>query len=97
MTTASEWQIYRTRFLIRARQLTEPLTFTDALGREHRGIPVDYLVESSDGMRRIAPRQLFEDVSVAMGPAEEDWCPFSSRRVRDSAFIRGAPSPIALA
>ena len=97
MTTASEWQIYRTRFLIRARQLTEPLTFTDALGREHRGLPGDYLVESSDGMRRIAPQQIFEDVYVTMGPADEDWCPISSRRVRETALNRGAPVHIATA
>jgi hypothetical protein len=97
MKPASEWQIYRTRFLIRARQLTEPLTFTDALGREHRGVPGDYLVESSDGMRRIAPQQIFEDVYVAMGPAEEDWCSISDRRGRDVALNRGAPTPIAMA
>lgn len=97
MTTASEWQIYRTRFLIRARQLTEPLTFTDALGREHRGVAGDYVVESSDGMRRIAPRQIFEDVYVAMGPAEEDWCPISARRMRDTALDRDGSAGIALA
>jgi hypothetical protein len=97
MKPASEWQIYRTRFLIRARQLTEPLTFTDALGREHRGVPGDYLVESSDGMRRIAPQQIFEDVYVAMGPAEEDRCSISDRRGRDVALNRGAPTPIAMA
>jgi len=67
----SEWQIYRTRFLIRARQLTEPLVFRDVLGREHRGREGDYLVESSDGSRRIAPREIFEDVYVAMRPAGE--------------------------
>ena len=95
--TASEWQIYRTRFLIRARQLTEPLTFTDALGREHRGLPGDYLVESSDGMRRIAPQQIFEDVYVAMCPADENWCPISSRRVRETALNRSASVHIATA
>ncbi len=63
----SEWQVYRTRFLIRARQLTGPLEFRDALGREHRGQKGDYLVESSDGVLRIAPREIFEDVYVAMG------------------------------
>jgi hypothetical protein len=67
------WKIYRTRFLIKARQLTQPLLFVDALGREHRGQPGDYLVESSDGARRIAPRLIFEDVYVAMGPADERW------------------------
>ena len=66
MNAESQWTIYRTRFLVRARQLTEPLSFTDALGREHRGQPGDYLVESSDGYRRIAPRMIFEDVYVAM-------------------------------
>lgn len=67
----SEWQVYRTRFLIRARQLTGPLEFRDALGREHRGQRGDYLVESSDGTQRIAPREIFEDVYVAMNVAED--------------------------
>jgi len=63
--------IYRTRFLIRARQLTHPLVFVDALGREHRGKRGDYLVESANGTRSIVPRQVFEDVYVAMGLAEK--------------------------
>ncbi len=71
---SATWKIYRTRFLIKARQLTQPLVFVDALGREHRGQPGDYLVESSDGAKRIAPRLIFEDVYVAMGPAKEP-CP----------------------
>jgi hypothetical protein len=71
--TSVNWKIYRTRFLIKARQLTQPLLFVDALGREHRGEPGDYLVESSDGAKRIAPRLIFEDVYVAMGPADECW------------------------
>jgi hypothetical protein len=75
----SEWQVYRTRFLIRARQLTGPLKFRDALGREHRGQRGDYLVESSDGTQRIAPREIFEDVYVAMGSALEKW-PVLTRR-----------------
>ncbi len=83
MNAASrDWQIYRTRFLIRARQLTEPLFFVDALGREHRGQKGDYLVESSDGLRRIAPRELFEDVYVAMGPAERSECSLTARKIR---------------
>jgi len=69
--TSAVWKIYRTRFLIKARQLTQPLIFIDALGREHHGEAGDYLVESSDGSRRIAPRRIFEDVYVAMGPAAE--------------------------
>lgn len=75
----NEWQVYRTRFLIRARQLTGSLEFRDALGREHRGQKGDYLVESSDGTQRIAPREIFEDVYVAMGPAVETW-PLLDRR-----------------
>src|SRR5580693_7862528 len=71
--TSAPWKIYRTRFLIKARQLTQPLLFVDALGREHCGQPGDYLVESSDGARRIAPRLIFEDVYVAMGLADESW------------------------
>jgi hypothetical protein len=71
--TSATWKIYRTRFLIKARQLTQPLCFVDALGREHRGEVGDYLVESSDGSQRIAPRLIFEDVYVAMGPADERW------------------------
>jgi len=61
-----EWKIYRTRFLVRAKQLTEPLAFTDMLGREHCGNEGDYLVESSDGTRRVAPKALFEDIYVAI-------------------------------
>jgi len=63
------WTVYRTRFVVCARQLTEPLFFTDALGREHSGQPGDYLVESSQGFRRITPRALFEDIYV---PLTED-------------------------
>jgi hypothetical protein len=71
MTAA--WNIYRTRFLIKAQQLTEPLAFIDALGREQRGQPGDYLVESSDGSRSIQQRGIFEDVYVVMGPADDTW------------------------
>jgi hypothetical protein len=63
----NKWNVYRTRFLIRARQLNGRLVFTDPLGREHRGQTGDYLVESSEGARRIVPREIFEDVYVAMG------------------------------
>jgi hypothetical protein len=62
----SQWTIYRTRFLVRARQLTEPLVFTDGLGREQSGRPGDYLVESSDGIRRITTQALFEDIYVPL-------------------------------
>ncbi len=62
-----EWKTYRTRFLVRAKQLSSSLTFTDHLGRQHCGRKGDYLVESCDGVLSIAPRQIFEDVYVAMG------------------------------
>jgi hypothetical protein len=59
-----EWKTYRTRFLVRAQQLEQPLTFVDCIGREHSGQKGDYLVQSSDGSRRIAPREIFEDIYV---------------------------------
>ena len=69
MNAEGNWTVYRTRFLVRARQLTAPLVFTDPLGREHSGQPGDYLVESSDGLRRIiAPRNFFEDIYVPLEP-----------------------------
>jgi hypothetical protein len=61
---AAEWKTYRTRFLVRAKQLSSSLSFTDSLGRQHSGRKGDYLVESSDGVLRIAPRQIFEDIYV---------------------------------
>lgn len=63
---ASEWITYRTRFLIKARRLTAPLSFVDCLGREHSGRKGDYLVLSSEGSQRIAPREIFEDIYVPM-------------------------------
>ena len=67
----TDWKIYRTRFLVRAQQLDQALSFTDALGREHRGRIGDYLVESADGTRSITPRAIFEDIYVVMGNAGE--------------------------
>ena len=66
MKAATPWITYRTRFLVKARQLTTSVTFTDLLGRQHSGVPGDYLVESSDGIFRIASRQIFEDVYVPL-------------------------------
>jgi hypothetical protein len=66
MNVESQWTVYRTRFLVRARQLTEPLLFTDALGREQSGRPGDYLVETSEGIRRITSKALFEDIYVPL-------------------------------
>lgn len=70
---AREWTTYRTRFLIKARQLDEPLTFFDCLGREHSGQPGDYLVQSSDGAWRITPREIFEDVYVPIEQPGDSW------------------------
>jgi hypothetical protein len=70
MNTKSSWNIYRTRFLVRACPLTEPLTFTDSLGREHSGEPGDYLVETNPGIRRITARKLFEDIYVPLASPE---------------------------
>jgi hypothetical protein len=64
--SSAQWNIYRTRFLIKAKQLTEPLSFLDMLGREHHGDIGDYLVESSDNTLRIAPKAIFEDVYVPL-------------------------------
>jgi hypothetical protein len=63
---ASDWNVYRTRFLVKAKQLTAPMAFVDSLGREHQGERGDYLMESYDGLRRIVPRKFFEDAYVSM-------------------------------
>lgn len=65
-----EWKTYRTRFLVKAKQLTSTLSFTDHLGRQHCGRRGDYLVESFDGVLSIAPRQIFEDIYVSMFASE---------------------------
>ncbi len=65
------WITYRTRFLVKAKQLTTSLAFTDVLGREHSGRKGDYLVEWSDGVLRIAPRKIFEDIYVPLPDAQE--------------------------
>ncbi|MGA7299769.1 MAG: hypothetical protein WBW36_20890 [Candidatus Sulfotelmatobacter sp.] len=70
MKATTPWITYRTRFLVKAKLLTTSLTFTDALGRQHSGRKGDYLVESSDGVLRIAPRQIFEDIYVPLLAAE---------------------------
>ncbi len=92
MNLESQWTVYRTRFLVRARQLTEPLVFTDALGREQSGRPGDYLVESSDGIRRITSQLLFEDIYVSLAPTQ-----FRSPapRVQTGVPADGAPGVLA--
>ncbi len=66
MNCDQDWTVYRTRFLVRARQLTQPMVFIDALGREHSGEAGDYLVESAEGCFRITARKIFEDVYVPL-------------------------------
>jgi len=68
---SKEWKTYRTRFLVKARRLSSNLSFVDSLGRQHSGRKGDYLVESSEGVISIAPRQIFEDIYVAMVRADE--------------------------
>ena len=65
-----EWKTYRTRFLVKAKQLNSSLSFTDHLGRQHCGRKGDYLVESFDGVLSIAPRRIFEDIYVPMSRDE---------------------------
>ena len=62
------WQTYRTRFTVRARTLSAPLSFIDGLGREQTGKPGDYLVESN-GVVTITARRIFEDVYVTLDPS----------------------------
>lgn len=92
----AEWKTYRTRFLVKAKQLSSSLSFVDALGRQHSGRKGDYLVESSDGVISIAPRQIFEDIYVAMG-LDETKTPTviqsSSRKLPQSCRDRRSPAP----
>jgi hypothetical protein len=67
---SAEWKTYRTRFLVQAKQLNSALSFVDPLGRTHCGRRGDYLVESSDGVISIAPRQIFEDIYVPISANE---------------------------
>jgi len=63
---SEQWKTYRTRFLVKAKKLSSGLSFVDHLGRQHCGRKGDYLVESCDGVLSIAPKQIFEDIYVAM-------------------------------
>ena len=67
---SQQWKTYRTRFLVKAKQLSSNLTFTDHLGRQHCGRKGDYLVESNDGVVSITPRRIFEDIYVPMSYLE---------------------------
>lgn len=95
-----EWKTYRTRFLVKAKQLNSGLSFTDHLGRQHCGRKGDYLVESCDGVLSIAPRRIFEDIYVPMGLApnptpqrtdKEEDCITSSRENLRLASLRAEP------
>jgi hypothetical protein len=90
---SGNWNTYRTRFLVRARQLTEPLAFTDPLGREHHGRPGDYLVQSSEGLLRIAPREIFEDVYVVMEQQTEHRAPKSLLHPASAEHLTPASAP----
>lgn len=67
---SDQWKTYRTRFLVKAKQLNSTLSFTDHLGRQHSGRKGDYLVESFEGVVTITPRQIFEDIYVPMALAQ---------------------------
>ena len=88
---SDDWNTYRTRFLVRARQLTEPLAFTDPLGREHIGHPGDYLVQSSEGLLRIAPREIFEDVYVPLTQLSVVIPNRTSQEGGEEAYVRMGP------
>ena len=95
MKATNPWITYRTRFLVKAKQLTSTLAFTDVLGRQHSGRKGDYLVESSDGVLRIAPRQIFEDIYVPLPtdqlepPAQDE----NSRPLYDTLRQDASPRP----
>ena len=93
MNAERPWTVYRTRFLVHARQLSEPLVFTDALGREHSGQAGDYLVESSDGIRRITPRRLFEDIYVPVHDTSAVLPPRTSVQSRSPGVLAQHPPP----
>jgi hypothetical protein len=90
MKATSPWITYRTRFLVNAKQLNTTLSFTDSLGRVHSGRKGDYLVESSDGVLRIAPRQIFEDIYV---PLLEPETPKQHDMPQHDAPQRKTPQP----
>jgi hypothetical protein len=82
-----QWKTYRTRFLVKAKQLTTSLSFTDHLGRQHCGRKGDYLVESYEGVLSIAPRHIFEDIYVPMSVRNESSNPPSD----EADVVRNAP------
>jgi hypothetical protein len=95
---SEQWKTYRTRFLVKAKQLNSGLSFIDHLGRQHCGRKGDYLVESCDGVLSIAPKQIFEDIYVAMTVKRRPR--FASRSQQDllatpeKASLNPNPTPI---
>lgn len=101
---SDQWKTYRTRFLVKAKQLNSTLSFTDHLGRQHCGRKGDYLVESFEGVLSITPRQIFEDVYVPMLLGQEALeehppiPPFASEPpIETLAAIRIESSPLSAA
>jgi hypothetical protein len=88
MKATNPWITYRTRFLVNAKQLTTSLTFTDALGRQHSGRKGDYLVES-EGVLRIQPRHIFEDIYV---PLSADESPSAGRASSPATAAAAIPA-----
>jgi hypothetical protein len=72
MTARNPWITHRTRFVVKAKQFTASLAFTDNFGPQHSGHKGDYLVESSDGVLRVAPRPIFEDICVPLMSTPEE-------------------------
>ncbi|MGP0019422.1 MAG: hypothetical protein ACLPHP_12700 [Candidatus Sulfotelmatobacter sp.] len=101
---SEQWTTYRTRFLVKAKQLSSSLSFVDHLGRQHCGRKGDYLVESSDGVLSIAPRRIFEDIYVRMslshepGIAESSFTEnsLSGKTTRDPELERQRFEPLAI-
>jgi hypothetical protein len=91
MKAMKPWITYRTRFLVKAKQLNSNLTFTDFLGRPHSGRKGDYLVESGDGVLSITPRQIFEDVYVPLLVTQQDAAHPDSNAGVTTAPIRKLP------
>lgn len=96
-----QWKTYRTRFLVKAKQLNSTLSFTDHLGRQHCGRKGDYLVESFEGLLTITPRQIFEDIYVPLPLSRkaEQHLPISNfsasgQSIETLAAIRMESSPL---
>jgi hypothetical protein len=87
------WITYRTRFLVKAKQLSTSLTFVDLLGRHHSGRKGDYLVESSDGVLSIAPRQIFEDIYVPLQASQTPSQEGTTQEDTPEQYAAQQPSP----